>query len=184
MERSRPRSGNVPSCSLVVDNIPAEFCNEEAVRGHFSKFGTLEMVEILENFALIKYSTLEEAKICHSSPEVIFNNRFVKVYWQPLEVAQKLQEMQDAEKIAKQKAMESINRRRAELLSKQVAELESINKQLKDESLDSEKRNELQLKSESLASSIETKKNQIAASEQPVHRDNNDNAATDGPDSK
>ncbi|KAJ3356050.1 hypothetical protein HDU83_001964 [Entophlyctis luteolus] len=74
---------NPPSTALVVENIPAEMCTLDSVNEYFKKFGTITdlRVEPEAQRATLRYSTAAEARAAHSSPEVIFGNRFVKVYF-------------------------------------------------------------------------------------------------------
>jgi hypothetical protein len=53
------------------------------VRAFFSEFGNIAELTLQSHkkLALIKYDTWAEAKAAWSSPKVIFDNRFVKVYW-------------------------------------------------------------------------------------------------------
>ncbi|KAF3296897.1 hypothetical protein TWF132_009395 [Orbilia oligospora] len=74
---------NVHTKTLVVESIPDDKLDEQAIRGYFTAFGSIEYVEVkAENkLAIVKFENQEDAKKAHSSPEPIFNNRFVKVYW-------------------------------------------------------------------------------------------------------
>ncbi|KAF2996814.1 hypothetical protein E8E13_002154 [Curvularia kusanoi] len=69
--------------TLVVEQIPEENCNEEDVRNFFTKFGTILDVRMQthKRLAIVQYSTNEAAAAAYHSPKVIFDNRFVKVYW-------------------------------------------------------------------------------------------------------
>ncbi|KAF2668535.1 hypothetical protein BT63DRAFT_279651 [Microthyrium microscopicum] len=69
--------------TLVVEQIPPEYTNEEAVRDFFSKFGSIDSVQVIpyRNIAIVKYSSHTFARAAYESPKVIFDNRFVKVYW-------------------------------------------------------------------------------------------------------
>ncbi|KAG0044824.1 hypothetical protein BGZ83_009901 [Gryganskiella cystojenkinii] len=71
--------------SLVVEHIPDEFNTIDKVNEFFKQFGSLTNIQVDQTAhkALLQYSTNEEAKAAYNSPEVIFGNRFVKVYWQP-----------------------------------------------------------------------------------------------------
>ncbi|KAG0221354.1 hypothetical protein BGW41_006846 [Actinomortierella wolfii] len=77
--------GNKDKNQLVVENIPQEFNTIDQVNNYFKKFGPLTNIQVdqVARKALIQYATHEEAHAAYSSPEVIFNNRFVKVYWLP-----------------------------------------------------------------------------------------------------
>ncbi|KAK6336708.1 hypothetical protein TWF718_009499 [Orbilia javanica] len=74
---------NPQTKALVVESIPDDKLNEQAVRGYFATFGPIESVDLKVEgkLAIIKFENQEDAKKAHSSPEPIFNNRFVKVYW-------------------------------------------------------------------------------------------------------
>lgn len=69
--------------TIVVEQIPEDKFEEAAVRDFFSQYG--EIVDITmqphRKLALITYDTHASAKQAWSSPKVIFDNRFVKVYW-------------------------------------------------------------------------------------------------------
>ena len=69
--------------TIVVEQIPDDKFNEESVREFFSEFGKITEVSLqpYKKLALVKYETFAEAKAAWSSPKVIFDNRFVKVYW-------------------------------------------------------------------------------------------------------
>lgn len=69
--------------TIVVEQIPDEHFNEESVRQFFSEFGSIAEVSLQphKKLALVKYDSFSEAKAAWSSPKVIFDNRFVKVYW-------------------------------------------------------------------------------------------------------
>ncbi|KAK6507482.1 hypothetical protein TWF481_005913 [Arthrobotrys musiformis] len=69
--------------ALVVESIPDDKLDEQSIRGYFTTFGTIESVEIKaeKKLAIVKFESQEDARKAHSSPEPIFNNRFVKVYW-------------------------------------------------------------------------------------------------------
>jgi hypothetical protein len=66
-----------------VENIPEEKFSEDAVREFFSEFGMITEVTMkaYKRLALVKYDDWSAAKAAYSSPKVIFDNRFVKVYW-------------------------------------------------------------------------------------------------------
>lgn len=69
--------------TIVVEQIPEDKFNEESVREFFSQFGNVAEVTLQapRHLALVKYDTYDSAKAAWSSPKVIFDNRFVKVYW-------------------------------------------------------------------------------------------------------
>lgn len=83
-EFSSDRANNDKSkTTIVVENIPEEKFTEEAVREFFSEFGEMVNIELrpYRHLAIIKYKEWAEANAAYRSPKVIFDNRFVKVYW-------------------------------------------------------------------------------------------------------
>lgn len=69
--------------TIVVEQIPEENFDEQTVRGFFSTFGTISEVTMqpYKRLALVKYEDYGGARRAYDSPKVIFDNRFVKVYW-------------------------------------------------------------------------------------------------------
>ena len=74
---------SVANRRLIVEKIPDEFLNEEAIRNYFGKFGNVTQVKIVppQNLADIEFEGHDQAVAAHKSPEPIFGNRFVKVFW-------------------------------------------------------------------------------------------------------
>lgn len=85
----RTKAPSRSSCRLVVEKIPAESCTITAVHDHFARFGTIVNIDLLpeQSRARIQYSDHEAATAAFSSPDVIFGNRFVRVYWEADETA-------------------------------------------------------------------------------------------------
>ncbi|KAL1842181.1 hypothetical protein VTJ49DRAFT_5868 [Mycothermus thermophilus] len=75
--------------TIVVENIPEENLTEEQVRNFFSQFGTILEVTMkpYKRLAIIKYDSWDAATAAYQSPKVIFDNRFVKVFWYKDDVA-------------------------------------------------------------------------------------------------
>ena len=69
--------------TVVVEQIPEEKFDENHVRGFFSEFGNVEEVTMqpYKRLALVRYGDYVAARRAYESPKVIFDNRFVKVYW-------------------------------------------------------------------------------------------------------
>lgn len=69
--------------TLVIENIPDENLSDAEIRNFFSEFGTVTTVKIMADrrLALVTYTDWDAAQRAYKSPKVIFDNRFVKVYW-------------------------------------------------------------------------------------------------------
>lgn len=69
--------------TVVVENIPEDRFEEQTVRDFFSAFGKVEDVQMqaYKRLALVKFDSWNSAKQAYESPKVVFDNRFVKVYW-------------------------------------------------------------------------------------------------------
>lgn len=69
--------------TIVVENIPEESFSEEQVREFFSQFGNIQEVSMqpYKHLAIVKYDKWGSANAAYQSPKVIFDNRFVKVFW-------------------------------------------------------------------------------------------------------
>lgn len=71
--------------TLCVSKIPPEYNSEQHVLDFFNKFGQISKV-IMQynndpNSCLIEFAEHSGAKSAYSSPDVVFGNRFVKLYW-------------------------------------------------------------------------------------------------------
>lgn len=114
-------SDDPTNTTLVVENIPDDKFNEQAIREYFAEFGNIEevtMQEFKKQLALIRYDDHEAAKRAWSSPKAVFDNRFVKVYWYKPEKAAKTETNGAARKESTDTPMidrEEIERRQAEL---------------------------------------------------------------------
>lgn len=69
--------------TIVVEQIPEENFSEDDVLGFFSQFGNIIDVNMqaYKRLAIVKYNDHFAARAAYDSPKVIFDNRFVKVYW-------------------------------------------------------------------------------------------------------
>ncbi|KAL5364526.1 hypothetical protein BJX96DRAFT_136214 [Aspergillus floccosus] len=69
--------------TIVVEQIPEDKLDDANVREFFSQYGEIVDLSIQPHrkLALITYDSHAAAKKAWSSPKVIFDNRFVKVYW-------------------------------------------------------------------------------------------------------
>ncbi|PMD47294.1 hypothetical protein L207DRAFT_448907 [Hyaloscypha variabilis F] len=69
--------------TIVVEQIPEDKFSEDEVRGFFSEFGNILEVSMrpYKRLAIVKFEQWDSAQAAYKSPKVIFDNRFVKVYW-------------------------------------------------------------------------------------------------------
>ncbi|KAI5463144.1 hypothetical protein BGZ63DRAFT_352741 [Mariannaea sp. PMI_226] len=69
--------------TIVVENIPEEKFSEADVKGFFSQFGNIKEVSMqpYKHLAIVKFDKWTSANAAYKSPKVIFDNRFVKVFW-------------------------------------------------------------------------------------------------------
>ncbi|KAK3789004.1 hypothetical protein RRG08_039612 [Elysia crispata] len=71
--------------TLEVRKIPHEMNNIAKLNEHFGKFGTLTNIQVKfqgdPGAALISFSSNAQAAAAYRSPEPVFNNRFIKLFW-------------------------------------------------------------------------------------------------------
>ncbi|KAH6659296.1 hypothetical protein BKA67DRAFT_10157 [Truncatella angustata] len=76
---------------IVVENIPEENFTDESIRGFFAGFGAIKEVELRpspgsqKRVAIVEFEDWAAANAAWKSPKVVFDNRFVKVYWFKIE---------------------------------------------------------------------------------------------------
>ncbi|OJA09097.1 hypothetical protein AZE42_02559 [Rhizopogon vesiculosus] len=74
--------------TLVVEKIPEDKLNRDAVISWFKRFGTVTNVaiDVRSAKALVSFSDHSEAHAAWKSEDAVFGNRFVKVFWhRPME---------------------------------------------------------------------------------------------------
>lgn len=69
--------------SIVVEQIPEDKVEESSIAAFFSAFGAIEEITMHPDrkLAIVKFESKAGAKAAYESPKVVFDNRFVKVYW-------------------------------------------------------------------------------------------------------
>ncbi|KAL9617015.1 MAG: hypothetical protein Q9160_008169 [Pyrenula sp. 1 TL-2023] len=74
---------DMANTTIVVEQIPEENFDEENVRDFFFQFGNVKNVSMrpYKRLAVVQYNDYGAARRAYESPKVIFDNRFVKVYW-------------------------------------------------------------------------------------------------------
>lgn len=72
---------------LILEKLPEDKFDEQSIREYFSTFGNITGLAINQDTKIVEleYETHEQARNAWSSPEPIFGNRFVKVYWKKTE---------------------------------------------------------------------------------------------------
>ncbi|ORX43763.1 hypothetical protein BCR36DRAFT_140217 [Piromyces finnis] len=68
---------------LNIENIPPEYFAIDKINNYFKKFGTILNINLSPRHykATIQFSQYNEANQAYNSPDPIFGNRFVKLYW-------------------------------------------------------------------------------------------------------
>jgi RNA-binding protein 26 len=79
----RPRVNHQNSTTLLIANIPQDLNSIERLHNHFKKFGTIVniQVKLSSSKAFVQFSQHSEAEQALQSPEAVFGNRFIKVFW-------------------------------------------------------------------------------------------------------
>ncbi|KAL4961933.1 CCCH zinc finger and RRM domain protein [Aspergillus stella-maris] len=142
--------------TIVVEQIPDDKLDDFTVRDFFSQYGEIADISLQphKKLALITYNDHATAKAAWSSPKVIFDNRFVKVYWhkprgernndarngsreealafdpeefqRQQEEAQKVYEEKAKQRQETEKAKQNLEKQREELLKKQEEEKQRL----------------------------------------------------------
>ncbi|KAI9757241.1 MAG: hypothetical protein M4579_003541 [Chaenotheca gracillima] len=142
--------------TVVVENIPEDKFDESTVREFFSTFGTVQDIQMqaYKRLALVKYEDYASARRAYDSPKVIFDNRFVKVYWYKPDAAPSANGHGKAgSPTASQRPespqvdMEEVRRRQDELQKAHEEKMKKI-KEAENSKLELEKRREELLKSQ------------------------------------
>lgn len=68
---------------LIVENLPDNKLDKDLISEYFGRFGTLKSVSIIfeKKLAELEFESHDQARAAWNSPEPIFNNRFIKLYW-------------------------------------------------------------------------------------------------------
>ena len=69
--------------TVVVENIPDQYFSKSDVLAFFSQFGDIENITMqpYRRLAIVKFDSWSAANAAYRSPKVMFENRFVKVFW-------------------------------------------------------------------------------------------------------
>lgn len=108
---------NLQGKRLFVNNIPEEFSFKNAIEEYFSKFGPVHLVSHQGNRATIEFENHEHAASAFSSPDPIFQNRFVKLSWDI-----------DTSKQERKEHVSALHKQKEEMIAKyeqQISELQS-----------------------------------------------------------
>jgi len=70
---------------LILRKIPSNLNTVDKMRQHFTKFGNIVDIQChydnLNDAALVQFSSNTEAFAAYKSPQPVFNNRFIRLYW-------------------------------------------------------------------------------------------------------
>ena len=69
--------------TIVVEQIPEESFEESIVHDFFSTFGSITEIKMqpYKRLAIVEFEDYDSAQAAYESPQVVFGNRFVKIYW-------------------------------------------------------------------------------------------------------
>ncbi|KAJ3336480.1 hypothetical protein HDU93_002715 [Gonapodya sp. JEL0774] len=69
--------------SIVIERIPEEHLSTDSLNHFFRKFGTITNItlESYQRRAVIQFSNAAEANAAYRSPEPVFDNRFVRIFF-------------------------------------------------------------------------------------------------------
>lgn len=78
-----PSTPKKSSTTLIIENIPQSSLSDRAVREYFSIFGPLTSVsvDVYNAQAQVTFKSYQDAKQAYTSPEPVFNNRFVRIHF-------------------------------------------------------------------------------------------------------
>ncbi|KAI0226519.1 hypothetical protein L0F63_001170, partial [Massospora cicadina] len=154
--KSGPLKGyTISRNTLVLDNVPADKLNEASIKEYFERFGEIAQVALdkYTNKAEVEFKTEEDALKANNSPDPIFDNRFVKLFWKrvPNSGAPRPTPHQASEtKLTSFTKPEDVNEKarkqlvlcmkRTELLEKQVEAQKKLLAQLENKNLPAESR--------------------------------------------
>ncbi|RNA10645.1 RNA-binding 27 isoform X2 [Brachionus plicatilis] len=86
------------NCTLILRKIPSNLNTVDKMRQHFSKFGNIVDIQChydnLNDAALVQFSSNTEAFAAYKSPQPVFNNRFIRLFWLSSYLKQQQQQQQ------------------------------------------------------------------------------------------
>jgi hypothetical protein len=122
---------------LIVENIPGEKCNEQTIEEYFRSFGLSRLeLNTEKRIAYLYFNTHEEARNCHKSPDAIFGNRFVKIFWKPIddkEEARNKEQIRISLQLDQDMKLLEMQKQRNQLVTKHMRDQESVIYRLKNE---------------------------------------------------
>lgn len=142
------------STAIVVENVPKESLQIDTLSDTFKEFGKVIDIKLQPEFsrAFLRYQNHEDALKAFQSPNVFFNNRFVKVFWhkhqprpthqpsspaKPAQAtppdpelikkrAEEIKKQQEINRQKKQLQMAALHKQKQELLERQIAEHKAL----------------------------------------------------------
>ncbi|KAJ9081160.1 hypothetical protein DSO57_1017707 [Entomophthora muscae] len=125
----------VSRTTLSLENIPSDKYSQGAIKEYFERFGEVASVTVDRHQpkAEVEFKTEESAQKANTSPEPIFGNRFVKLYWKRIPAAYTPTPQEhrptpgapkpDTELLRKQRLL---HKKKTELVSKQLEEQKKL----------------------------------------------------------
>jgi RNA recognition motif. (a.k.a. RRM, RBD, or RNP domain) len=156
------------STTLIVENIPPQNCTADSISDFFSRFGAITNIKLEPHVSkcTITFASHREAQSCYNSPDVIFDNRFVKVYWlreeapektepTPSEIEAKKREAELA-RIKRAEKNAAIHQGRAVLVDKQLEEQKRLMSMLEDATVSNEEKRQIMTQLKMLGESTQS----------------------------
>jgi len=165
---SRHRQSSVKQPILNIENIPVEHFAIDKINNYFKKFGTIININLDPRHykATIQFSQYSEANQAYSSPDPIFGNRFVKLYWAKTETEEnensttnendvnanananttsnsKSAEEEKQEPPLSSEEMDQINKMKKSMISKQLEKQKAFMKQVENPGLTKPEKEEI-----------------------------------------
>jgi len=147
--KTSPSCPNPEATKLIITNIPIQSNDEEHIKEHFSKFGTIVSIQKLSTAkSMVEFSNNAEANKAMKSPEAIMNNRFIKLFWEDTFDGKKTkfeenQEKQERIQKQKEEKEQQLLKIREQLLQKRLEAMKKQTEQKKELTQVSKNREEL-----------------------------------------
>lgn len=162
---NRHRQSSVKQPILNIENIPVEYFAIDKINNYFKKFGTIININLNPRHykATIQFSQYSEANQAYNSPDPIFGNRFVKLYWAKTESEENENSLQNESDVNENslsnskpaeeekpeapplssEEMDQINKMKKSMISKQLEKQKAFMKQVENPALTKPEKEEI-----------------------------------------